>query len=128
MRHGPDKPKKNNEPFSARAAAELVEVSARTLMHYEKLGLVFPKHKGKIRLFSEQDIKWLRCLRELIHGRNISIAAVKKLLACAPCWAVKNCPRDDYAYCVKSPNKRFTGAIAAPKRACGKRHMNKAQD
>src|SRR5512143_2511811 len=96
-----DKLKNYDEPMSTKAAAELVEVTARTLIHYEKLGLVFPEREGKIRLYSAQDIKWLRCLRELIHGSNISLGALRKLLKFTPCRVLKNCPRDVYADCAK---------------------------
>lgn len=111
---GFDRPKNFDEPFPTKVAAELVEVSAKTLMHYENLGLVLPRRHGKIRLYSSHDIKWLRCFREMIHGRKISIEALKKRLKFAPCWQIKNCHHDEYADCVKSSDKRFTGALVSP--------------
>ena len=140
MSRVPEKPKKYDELLSPMAAAELVEVSARTLMRYEKLGLVFPRFKGKTRLYSAQDVKWLRCLRELIHGRKISIAALKKLLRNAPCREINNCRHNEYADCMKSSSMRRTHGFGAPasrglsskaasessrKRASGKRRINK---
>lgn len=140
MPRGFDKPKKYDEPFSITAAAGLVEVSAQTLRHYEKLGIVFPRFDGKTRLYSAQDIKWLRCLRELIHGRKLSIGALKKLIEKAPCREIKNCRYDEYANCLKSSDKRFAGRLGAPtpkrlsseaaprsprKRATGKKRINR---
>jgi hypothetical protein len=141
MPRGFGKLKKYDEPLTTKAAAELVEVSARTLMHYEKLRLVFPERKGKIRLYSAHDIKWLRCLRELIHGGKISLGTLQKLLKRAPCWELKHCPRNVYTVCVKSSGNHFTVARKAPrsgkpssgkattsssKRAIGNRRINKA--
>lgn len=141
MRRGSDKPKKYDEHLSAMEAAELVEVSARTLMRYEKLGLVLPRYKGKTRLYSAQDVEWLRCLRELIHGRKISIAALKKLLKNAPCLEINDCRHDEYADCMKSSGMRHTGGFGAPasrgqsskaasgsprKRASWKKRINKS--
>ncbi len=54
---------------------------------------------GGSRLFSERDIKWLRCVRELIHVDKISIEALKKLLEYAPCWEIKHCPSEQLANC-----------------------------
>jgi MerR family transcriptional regulator/heat shock protein HspR len=128
MRRSPDEPKKFDESLSTSAAAELVEVSARTLMRYEKLGLVVPRYKGKTRPFSAEDVKWLRCLRELIHGRKISIAALKKLLKSAPCRELKHCRHDEYTDCMKSSGSRRAGATGTRKSASRKRRINRAQD
>jgi MerR family transcriptional regulator, heat shock protein HspR len=111
---GIKKRKRNDAPFSIMAVAELVEVSSQTLILYEKSGLVFPAFEGKTRLYSAHDVKWLRCFRELIHGKKISIEALKKLLKYAPCWEIKDCPDDEYEDCMKSSDKRFTGAAGAP--------------
>ncbi len=83
---------------TVKEAAALVGISAQTLMKYRKQGLVCPMQNGRIRRFSAKDIKWLRCLRELIHVNKISIEALKKLLGYAPCWEIKNCPRENCNY------------------------------
>lgn len=102
MPRGLDIPKNEKEPLYTRmVAAELVGVTAQTLMFYRKHGLVSPQHSGKNRLYSAKDIKWLCCLRELIHVNKLSIGALKKLLAYAPCWEIKKCPVDEYARCLR---------------------------
>ncbi len=72
--------------------AELLGATDQTLRLYEKHGLIKPARRNKNRYYSENDIKWLRCLRDLIHVKKISIEGIKKLLEYAPCWEITDCP------------------------------------
>ena len=82
-----------DEPiFTIGMAAKILEVHQRTLRNYEESGLVRPSRRGKWRYYSMRDIKWIECLREMIHSHGISINAVKKLLAYTPCWNIIDCP------------------------------------
>ena len=66
--------------------AELIGTTDQTLRLYEKHGLIKPSRRNKNRFYSENDVKWLRCLRDIIHIKKISIEGIKKLLDYAPCW------------------------------------------
>lgn len=77
--------------FTIGVAAQMLGVHPRTLRIYEEEGLITPLRKGKWRYFSMNDIKWIECLREMIHQHGISIAAVKKLLQYTPCWNITDC-------------------------------------
>lgn len=81
-------------------AAKLIGVHPRTLRIYEEEGLVKPAHKGTRRLYSPNDIKWIECLRSIIHDHGISIPGVKKLLKLIPCWEVKDCPAEINEHCL----------------------------
>jgi MerR family transcriptional regulator, heat shock protein HspR len=83
---------KNAPLYTMGIAAKLVGTTAQTLRLYEKHGLITPKRERRNRLYAENDIKWLRCIRELIHTKKISIEGIKKLLDYAPCWEIKDCP------------------------------------
>lgn len=74
--------------------AELIGTTDQTLRLYEKHGLIKPARRNKNRFYSENDIKWLRCLRDLIHNRKISIEGIKKLLDYAPCWEITECSEE----------------------------------
>ena len=74
--------------------AELIGTTDQTLRLYEKHGLLKPARRNKNRFYSENDIKWLRCLRELIHNKKISIEGIKKLLEYAPCWEITVCSEE----------------------------------
>ena len=78
--------------FTIGVAAQMLGVHPRTLRIYEEEGLVTPLRKGKWRYFTMDDIKWIECLREMIHQHGISIAALKKLLQYTPCWNITDCP------------------------------------
>ncbi|MFC2156251.1 MerR family transcriptional regulator [Acidobacteriota bacterium] len=85
---------KDRPLFAIGVVAELIEISPQTLRLYEKNGLLKPSRKNKNRLYSENDIKWLYCLRDLLHEKKLSIEGVKKLLEYAPCWELRECPED----------------------------------
>jgi len=74
--------------------AELIGTTDQTLRLYEKHGLIKPARRNKNRFYSENDIKWLRCVRELIHSKKISIEGIKKLLDYAPCWEITGCSEE----------------------------------
>ena len=81
-------------------AAKLLGVHPRTLRIYEAEGLVKPaQHSGTRRLYSPNDIKWIECLRSIIHDQGISIPGLKKLLTLVPCWDVAECPKEIHECC-----------------------------
>jgi MerR family transcriptional regulator/heat shock protein HspR len=84
--------KKNGMPlYTIGVVSEVVGTTNQTLRIYEKHGLIKPSRKNKHRFYSENDIRWLLCLRELIHNKKISIEGIKKLLDFAPCWEIVQC-------------------------------------
>lgn len=85
--------------FTIGVAAQMLEVHPRTLRIYEEEGLIAPMRKGKWRYFTLDDIKWIECLRSMIHEHGVSIAAVKKLLLYTPCWNITDCPFDKRKQC-----------------------------
>jgi MerR family transcriptional regulator/heat shock protein HspR len=74
--------------------AELIGVTDQTLRLYEKHGLITPTRRNKNRYYSENDLKWIECVRDLIHVKKISIEGIKKLLEYAPCWEITDCPEE----------------------------------
>jgi MerR family transcriptional regulator/heat shock protein HspR len=85
--------------------SELLGTTSQTLRLYEKHGLIKPSRRNKNRFYSENDIKWLFCLRELIHNTKISIEGVKKLLNYAPCWEIKSCTEEVKNKCLAYRNR-----------------------
>lgn len=79
--------------------SELLGTTDQTLRLYEKHGLIKPARRNKNRFYSENDIKWLKCVRELIHVKKISIEGIKKLLDYAPCWEITDCPEERREKC-----------------------------
>ena len=89
----------NRALFTIGMAAEILGLHPRTLRSYEKEGLIKPARRGKWRYYSADDIKWIECIREMIHVHGISINALKKLLIYTPCWNIANCSRDRRKLC-----------------------------
>ena len=85
--------------FTIGVAAQMLDVHPRTLRIYEQEGLIKPMRKGKWRYYTMNDVKWIECLREMIHVHGISIAAVKKLLRYTPCWNITDCPAEKRKQC-----------------------------
>ncbi|MDA8089582.1 MAG: MerR family transcriptional regulator [Nitrospiraceae bacterium] len=79
--------------------SELVGTTDQTLRLYEKHGLLKPSRRNKNRYYSENDIKWLMCIRDLIHHKKISIEGIKRLLQYAPCWEITNCSEERRSSC-----------------------------
>jgi MerR family transcriptional regulator, heat shock protein HspR len=94
-----DEEKKSMPLYPIGIVAELIGTTDQTLRLYEKHGLIKPARRNKNRYYSENDIKWIRCLRELIHNQKISIEGIKKLLDYAPCWEITKCSEQRRSKC-----------------------------
>ena len=101
-------------------AAQQVGLSARTLRVYEQEGLIRPARKPESvqRIYSEQDLIWIRCISELIHGHSLTTAGIRRLLDLIPCWEIKHCPDDVAARCASHLNIPEM-AVRTPARAPG---------
>ena len=91
--------KKGMPLYPISIAAELIGTTDQTLRLYEKHGLITPTRRNKNRFYSDNDIKWLKCARQLIYEKKISIEGVKKLLEYAPCWEIQVCPEEKRNTC-----------------------------
>ncbi len=91
--------KKGMPLYPIGVVSELLGTTDQTLRLYEKHGLIKPARRNKNRFYSENDIKWLRCIRDLIHVKKISIEGIKKLLEYAPCWEITSCPGERRIKC-----------------------------
>ncbi len=92
-------PQADDPVYPIGVAARLLDVHPRTLRLYEAEGLIRPKYRGTRRLFSQNDIQWINCLRSMIHDEGISIPGLKRLLALVPCWEISDCPKEIYENC-----------------------------
>jgi len=93
-------PIKNDLPiYPIGVAAKLLNVHPRTLRIYEDEALIKPTRAGNRRLYSANDIKWVGCLRKLIHDDGISIPGIKKLLRYATCYEIAECPEETHCTC-----------------------------
>ncbi|MFZ2447797.1 MAG: MerR family transcriptional regulator [Syntrophobacteraceae bacterium] len=103
--------------------AELIGIHPRTLRGYEQEGLIRPARRGGKRFYSNNDLKWLKCLRALLGEEGLNIAGVKKLLTVAPCWSLRGCPEERRKGCpavldIPLPCWEIKNRCNAPKISC----------
>lgn len=80
-------------------AARLLDVHPRTLRIYEDEGLIKPYRQGARRMYSQNDLQWIACLRSAIHDQGISIPGIRKLLRFATCYEIVECPEQVSCTC-----------------------------
>jgi MerR family transcriptional regulator/heat shock protein HspR len=80
-------------------AAELLGVHPRTLRIYEDAGLIKPARRRGRRYYNEDDLKWLECIRHLIHDEKISVEGLRRLVRLQDCWEIRGCGRRSRARC-----------------------------
>jgi MerR family transcriptional regulator/heat shock protein HspR len=61
-------------------AADLAGLHPRTLRIYEEKGLLAPRRRNRIRLYSDRDIERVRLIRHLTQELGVNLAGVKLLL------------------------------------------------
>jgi len=81
-------------------AAKMVGVSPSTLRMYESRGILIPyKTSTNMRLFSQQDLIWIKYIRSLIKKEKLSVEGIRRIIALIPCWKIKNCKLEEKSKC-----------------------------
>ena len=81
MRNGSDNNHDQIGFFAISVAARMLGVHAQTLRSYERQGLISPtRTKGRIRLYSIDDIRRAQQVRRLIEELGLNIAGVEIIL------------------------------------------------
>lgn len=92
--------------YPLRVAAQLVGLGPRTLRVYEEARLLEPARAGagNRRMYSEQDLQWLRCIRDMIHEEGLTVVAIRRLLDLIPCWELRRCDPQTALECAPCQN------------------------
>jgi DNA-binding transcriptional MerR regulator len=92
--------------YTMAVACQLTGLSQRTLRLYEEEGLIRPARRveGGQRLYSNQDIEWIKCIREMVHEHSLTTTAIRRLLDLIPCWEVKRCSLEQAQTCARALN------------------------
>jgi MerR family transcriptional regulator/heat shock protein HspR len=105
--------------YTIGTAAELMGVHPRTLRLYEDGGLIRPARKNNRRFYSVNDLKWITCVRYLIHEKGLNQEGLRRLLALMPCWEIKACPSEAKDACAAWQD-RSTPCWDLARKACDK--------
>jgi MerR family transcriptional regulator/heat shock protein HspR len=89
----------NRPLYTIATAAELLGVHPRTLRLYESAGLLRPARRHNRRIYSDNDLHWVRCVRYLIHEKGVNQEGIRRLLAVLPCWEIRGCTEDVWTNC-----------------------------
>lgn len=83
----------NRPVYTIAIAAQLLGLAPRTIRAYEEAGLLAPARGGRNRqrLYSPQDLRWLRCIHEMVHDEGYTLRSIRRLLDFAPCWEIRRC-------------------------------------
>ena len=92
-------PDDNTPLYTIGTAAELLGVHPRTLRLYEQGGLMKPARRNNRRFYSNNDLRWIQCIRHLIHQKGLNQEGLRRLLALAPCWEIRGCPKEERDNC-----------------------------
>ncbi|MBF0253570.1 MAG: MerR family transcriptional regulator, partial [Candidatus Omnitrophica bacterium] len=72
-----------------------------TLIKYEIDGIIQPARNpsNNHRMFSRADLRWIECVRGMVHQAGVNIKAIKFMLTKIPCWALKKCDPTEREKC-----------------------------
>jgi len=91
--------------YTIGTAAEILHVHPRTLRLYEDSGLIRPARKNNRRFYSGNDLKWVNCIRYMIHEKGLNQEGLRRLLGLAPCCEIKGCSPEQRAACAAPANR-----------------------
>ncbi len=88
-----------DEPlYSISAATKLIGIRPESIRAYEEQDLIKPARtketKGGKRLYSQNDIDWIKFLRRLMQDENLSMSGVKKLMSIYKIYEVNDNPSE----------------------------------
>ena len=117
-------------------ASEKLGVHPRTLMAYERIGLVKPIRRSNRRRYSDDELRWLGCVQAFNRQGGISLNGLSTLLRFVPCWAVRRqmavqddpvcCPSSYPAgECLDRVRDAYSGEAPGECRTCGVYRSNR---
>lgn len=91
---------KETPVYTISTTADLLGISIHTLRMYEREGLILPYKKASgHRLYSQEDIERIKCIRSAINESKISINGIKTIYSMIPCWKFIDCSMDQREKC-----------------------------
>lgn len=77
--------------YTIGVVTDLLGLHPATIRAWERRGLLRPKRRHKQRLFSDNDLRRLEFIREMLE-QGLNLAGVLRLVQLYPCWFMDTCP------------------------------------
>jgi MerR family transcriptional regulator/heat shock protein HspR len=81
----------NTSCYPISVAAKLSETPLRMLREYEKRGLIKPNKINNRRMFTNNEIGFIKDIRYLFTQKKMTISGIKEFYSKASCWEIKQC-------------------------------------
>ena len=78
--------------YTISVVSDLMDVHPETLRVWERHGLLRPPRRNAQRLYTDDDLKRLSFIQELL-GKGLNLAGVAYHLTFYPCWLRDDCPK-----------------------------------
>lgn len=91
----------STEPvYTLGIASKLSEISLHSIRQYIDNGLIIPHTTTtKRHLFSQVDIKRLKCIKKQLFQMGLNFAGIKALYSLIPCWSIHPCSVESREKC-----------------------------
>ena len=99
---------KDTPIYPISVVCKFLGTSRETIRAYENYGLfkVYKTEKGR-RLYSQEDIEWLKHIQFLIHNEKYSIKCVRKMLEIFNCYEVVESDKEDKEKVFEIKQKKY---------------------
>ncbi len=77
--------------YTIGTVAEIIDEHPETLRVWERNGVIQPGRVNNQRRYSNNDLKKLKFIKQLIHEKGLNLAGVRHLIMLYPCWNMKSC-------------------------------------
>lgn len=72
--------------------ARKLDIAVETIRMYEREGILITEKTARgQRIFCDDDVNWLNCIRRLIKEQGLNIEGIRRLVALMPCWNLRPC-------------------------------------
>lgn len=90
----------HNNWYKIGEIARQLGIAVETIRMYEREGiLLIERTTTGQRVFNEDDIHWISCIRRLIKEKGLNIEGIRRLLALLPCWNLRPCSDEEKKNC-----------------------------
>jgi MerR family transcriptional regulator, heat shock protein HspR len=95
-KNSPDVPR-----YQIKIASSMTGVDINLIRLYERVGLLKPYREpdNNYRLFTEEEVEWIRRIKKLINEVGFNIVGIKSILTIKECWTERNCPDEIKGNC-----------------------------